>query len=117
VTVPANIGITVNSSGEPTGISALHTHDPSGIIHVESPEKRDFTLGQFFTEWGVPLTATQLGQLPVDATHPLRLVVNGQDASGNPADHVLQAHEQLTLVYGPGAPPALPSTYQWEGGQ
>lgn len=26
----------------------LHTHDMSGIIHIESPENRIFTLGQFF---------------------------------------------------------------------
>ena len=28
-----------------------HTHDSTGIIHIESPLKRDFTLGQFFDVW------------------------------------------------------------------
>ena len=30
----------------------LHTHTPDGIIHVEAPEDRKFTLGQFYAIWG-----------------------------------------------------------------
>jgi hypothetical protein len=29
----------------------LHIHDDSGIIHIESPATRNFTLGQFFDIW------------------------------------------------------------------
>jgi hypothetical protein len=29
----------------------LHTHDETGIIHIESPIKKDFILGQFFDLW------------------------------------------------------------------
>ncbi|OYV84233.1 MAG: hypothetical protein B7X04_00065 [Parcubacteria group bacterium 21-54-25] len=44
VTVPADIG-----DAEAYGfIAPVHTHDTSGIIHVESNTVRDFTLGQFF---------------------------------------------------------------------
>jgi hypothetical protein len=32
--------------------SPLHTHDTSGIIHVESPTVRSFTLGEFVDLWG-----------------------------------------------------------------
>jgi hypothetical protein len=53
VQVPANIGI---DEVHP-GISPLHTHDDSGVIHIESPVKRQFSLGEFFTEWGVSLSA------------------------------------------------------------
>jgi hypothetical protein len=49
VTVPAGIGI-----GD-TFISPLHTHDTSGVMHVESPTIRPFTLAEFFGVWGVPL--------------------------------------------------------------
>ena len=42
-------------------IAALHTHDASGIVHIESPDKRDYTLGQFFDVWGVRLSSTCLG--------------------------------------------------------
>src|SRR5581483_8345176 len=49
VPVPSGIGIQ-----EAQGfISPIHTHDLSGIIHVESPFAADFTLGQFFDIWGV----------------------------------------------------------------
>ena len=40
----------------------LHTHAEDGIIHVESPSTTEtFTLGQFFAEWGIPLSSTQVG--------------------------------------------------------
>jgi hypothetical protein len=29
----------------------LHTHDESGIIHIESPIEQSFTLGQFLNVW------------------------------------------------------------------
>lgn len=40
----------------------LHTHATDGIIHVESPSTTtQFTLGQFFAEWGIPLGTSQVG--------------------------------------------------------
>ena len=33
----------------------LHTHDTSGVVHVESPVLRSYTLGEFFDIWGEPL--------------------------------------------------------------
>lgn len=39
----------------------LHSHADDGVIHVESPTERTFTLGDFFDVWGQPLTATQVG--------------------------------------------------------
>ena len=44
-TVPALIGITNYC------FYWLHTHDQSGIIHIESPIHRAFTLGNFFDIW------------------------------------------------------------------
>ena len=38
----------------------LHTHAPDGVIHVESPTRRVYTLGDFFDEWRQPLSATQV---------------------------------------------------------
>ena len=38
--IPANIGIIPEHC-----IYWLHTHDISGLIHIESPIKRNFTLG------------------------------------------------------------------------
>jgi hypothetical protein len=44
--IPAGIGIIPDKC-----IYWLHTHDDSGIIHVESPIKKAFTLGQFLHIW------------------------------------------------------------------
>jgi hypothetical protein len=41
--VPGGIGIK-----PPDCIYWLHTHDSSGIIHIESPQNYTFKLGQFF---------------------------------------------------------------------
>src|SRR5207237_791999 len=44
-TVPAFVGITA------TSICWLHTHDTSGIIHIEAGDNRALTLGDFFAVW------------------------------------------------------------------
>src|SRR5881396_2786681 len=56
--VPAQIGILTSPH---VVFSPLHTHDTTGIIHVESPTVRSFTLGEFFDVWGVRFTPTCLG--------------------------------------------------------
>src|SRR3954470_9380085 len=59
VRVPAGVGI----DPQLQFISPLHTHDTTGVMHVESPTPRTFTLGQFFDVWGVPLSARRIGGL------------------------------------------------------
>jgi hypothetical protein len=39
----------------------LHTHDDTGVIHIESPTSTEYTLGQFFAEWNQTLSSTQIG--------------------------------------------------------
>ena len=38
----------------------LHTHASDGVIHIESPSARVYTLGNFFDEWNQPLSGTQV---------------------------------------------------------
>src|ERR1700677_777647 len=58
-TVPAGIGV---GSRGPL-IAALYTWDSSGIVHVASDSEQSvFTLGEFFDEWQVALTPSQLGR-------------------------------------------------------
>ena len=47
------IGVFVTSG---SCFSWLHTHASDGIIHIESPVKRTFTLGDFFDLWSQPLS-------------------------------------------------------------
>jgi hypothetical protein len=113
VTVPPYVGIDVNKKA----ITALHTHDSSGIIHIESADDVPFTLGQFFTEWGQPLTATQVGQLAVPAGSELRVYRNGEQVSGNPAEMKLKAHDEIVVWVGPtGDKPKVPSSFDFPQG-
>src|SRR5262249_7959582 len=75
VQVPAEIGIDEARQK----ISPLHSHDTSGVIHIESPDANaSFTLGQYFTEWQVSVSADHIGGLTNDATHHLKAYVNGK---------------------------------------
>ncbi|WP_051943352.1 hypothetical protein [Streptacidiphilus rugosus] len=115
VTVPALVGI---NEGAQT-ISPLHTHDDSGVVHIESPKIQDFTLGQFTTEWSVPLSSAQLGPLKTDSGHALKVYVNGKETSGDPSKLVLHAHDEIALVYGTPSENAgvqVPSSYAWPSG-
>jgi hypothetical protein len=107
VEVPAGIGI----DPQQQFISPLHTHDTTGVMHVESPTPATFTLGQFFEVWGVPLSAQQIGGLRAGSGRMLRAWVNGRPVSGDPAATKLAAHQEIVLAYGtpaqmPKSPPA-----------
>ena len=116
VTVPGGIGFVLEHS-RATGISVLHTHDTSGVIHIESASNKPYTLGQVFTEWGLALSATQLGSFQVDATHAVAAYVNGHHFTGNPATLRLAPHLEIALWYGPsGETPHVPKSYHFGGG-
>ena len=74
----------------------LHTHAADGIIHIESPVQRTYTLGNFFDEWGQTLSSDQVG--PVKG-HVVA-IYNGQVYTGNPRDIPLTAHAQIQLQIG-----------------
>jgi len=114
VQVPADIGIDEARQQ----ISPLHSHDTTGVIHIESPTKpATFTLGEFFTEWQVSLAANHIGALTADDTHHLKVYVNGTLRDGDPAGIVLAAHDEIAVVYGTdGQQQNPPHTYAWTNG-
>ncbi len=90
----------------------LHTHDRTGIIHVETPTPTgSFTLGQFFDVWGEPLSSAGVAGF----SGPVRAYVDGERYAGDPRSIVLTAHQQITLEVGTPvvAPPiyAFPPSY------
>ena len=87
----------------------LHTHAADGIIHIESPVKRTYTLGEFFDEWGQPLSSSQAGP----AHGKVTVIVNGQVFKGNPREVPLGSHENLQLEV--GSPLVAPETINWAG--
>lgn len=115
VPVAANIGIEPESGA----MTALHTHDTRGVIHVEAHTTGDtYTLGQLFKQWGVALSADQIDALKTGAGKTQAAYVNGKPVSGNPADIVIKAHQQIALVYGKPDPTFTPpATYQFQKGE
>ncbi|NUQ99668.1 MAG: hypothetical protein HOY79_24985 [Streptomyces sp.] len=113
VTVPAEIGIDLVKQQ----ISPLHTHDTSGVVHIESPVKRDFTLGEFMTEWNVPISMNALGPLKTGGGKELHVFVNGKQLNGDPASLKLVAHDEIAIVYGTaGEKVQVPTSYNWPQG-
>jgi hypothetical protein len=113
VPVPAGIGI-----DPAVGYAPLHTHDSSGVIHVESPTVRPYTLGELFAVWGVRLTPSCLGGYCAGGGRQLRVYVDGRAYQGDPTTLVLAAHQELVVAFGTAAqqPSPVPSTYPFPPG-
>jgi len=85
VTIPADIGLT------PSCTEPMHTHDSSGIIHIESSTNTTYTLGDFFQIW-----KDTYGTVTFNGTqHPI--VFNSTDILGYRVD---SSHQLLLLVDG-----------------
>jgi hypothetical protein len=115
VPVPSGIGIHESAPGF---IAPIHTHDATGIIHVESPIVATFTLGQFFDIWGVRLTSACLGSYCTDEQNALEFYINGTRYQGDPREIPLTAHEEIAVIYGTASehPTSTPSTYSFPEG-
>lgn len=90
--IPAGIGI------RPNCMNSIHTHDASGMLHVESPEKRDFVLADFFAVWSKPFSQDQILDMKTDATHTIRVTVNGQEVTTY-ENTVLRDKDQIVISY------------------
>ncbi|TLX97200.1 MAG: hypothetical protein E6K96_03885 [Thaumarchaeota archaeon] len=132
ITIPAAIGI-VNPQTQ-NGIAAggtcfepMHTHDASGIIHIESPGNANYTLSNFFQIWNdtdhlghhimingvshpIVFNKTDILGFKADGTHKIVLLVNGQVSS---------AYESLildVLDYCSNSRGQIPPCYPTAGG-
>jgi hypothetical protein len=88
----------------------LHTHAADGIVHMESPVQRSFTLGNFFDVWGQPLTAARVAS----AVGHVTAFVDGRPYLGNPRSIPLFAHAQIQLEV--GRPLARPESIDFPNG-
>lgn len=87
----------------------LHTHTTDGVIHVESPSQRIYTLGDFFDEWRQPLSSDRIANLQ----GRVQAIVNGKLWTKSPRDIPLVPHAQIQLSIGQPAPPYEPIS--WSG--
>jgi hypothetical protein len=111
-TLPAGVGIpgshAVNTNQGPIAsggscIYWLHTHTTDGVIHIESPTKAIYTLGDFFDEWHQPLSKSQVGTL----SGPVAAFVNGKPWKKDPRAIPLLPHADIQLEIGQPAPPIV----------
>lgn len=97
--IPAGIGIIPTKC-----IYWLHTHDDSGLIHIESPINQSFTLGQFFNIWNIfdSTNSSALdGILAGDYTGSVDTFVNGMNQSDiDYAGVQLKDKDEITLHFG-----------------
>ena len=103
-----------------TGISLLHlclywlhTHDSSGMIHIEAPHRIAPTLGNFFDIWGEPLSRQRVSHFAVNPGQTMRVYVGKQMYRGDPRAIKLLAHSIVTVEIGP---PFIPvKSVHWNG--
>jgi len=106
--VPERIGI----MSSPSCFYWLHTHTTDGIIHIEAPATKTFTLGQFIDIWNQTRhTAPVFDGL---ASKPVAAYVNGTKVVGDYRDLPLQSRQEVAVVIG-SAPGEIPSDYPSSG--
>jgi hypothetical protein len=118
-----------------------HTHDSTGVVHIESdnggivesvPNDTHFTLGQYFQVWGINVncpggTPGCVGQFG-PYTGPIQVLTSGQtfrgggsslnipenslqQYMGDPNQITLWSHEVIWILIGPNYPSTLPSIH------
>ena len=107
--IPQNVGIAPDG----TCYYWLHTHDTSGVIHIESPTQKDYILGNFLDEWSQRFSSLGYPS-ELDLTSGWQVWVDGKPYSGDFHNITLTAHKLITLAYNsPGVKPD--TTYAWNG--
>jgi hypothetical protein len=74
----------------------LHTHDATGIVHIEAPVSTTFNLGQFFAVWGEPLSSSNVAGFSGTVT----AYVDSTLYTGDLGAIGFQEHRQITLIVG-----------------
>lgn len=104
--VPANIGV----SQAAQFMSALHTHDGTGVIHIEAATEYPFTIGDIFAVYGVVFTEDQLGSHKNAGGTTVQVYVDGKKVD-DPVHAKIKDGQNIVVAYGtegsfPKEPPA-----------
>ena len=95
-------------------LSPIHTHDNTGIIHVESPTIQSFYLGQFFDIWGLRFSSSCIGGYCNDGNKTLKVFVNGDLFKQDPRTIELQPHQEIVITYGTISEMPFPVPYSYD---
>lgn len=105
VQVPQGVGIAPDGSC----YYWMHTHDTTGVIHMEAPSGRDFTLGNFLDIWSTHFSGYQNELSSADGW---TVYIGSQKYNGDFHNIVLKSHMIVTLAY--NSPGVKPNTiYSW----
>jgi hypothetical protein len=106
------------SSGLTTCLYALHVHQGEpNLVHIESPVKKSYTVGELFDIWGKQLTDTSFMGHPIDAQHKLTIEVYDESGklvqtyTGRPRD--LAFTNRQTIVFKYNSPNVKPALFDW----
>jgi hypothetical protein len=106
IPVPADVGIDFGRGY----IASLHTHDETGVIHVEATRPYPFRLSDFFAVWGVAFGRDRLGGYRSRGARRVWVFVNGRPVV-DPVHYVMRRHDDIVVAYGrAGSFPRRPST-------
>jgi hypothetical protein len=90
--IPGEIGLSSNYH------NVIHTHDPDGILHVESPITRTFYLKEFFAVWDKKFDDRCIFDHCADNEHNLKVYVNDKE-DARFGDIVLEDNQNISIVY------------------
>ena len=94
-------------------LSPIHTHDNTGIIHVESPVVQSFYLGQFFDIWGLRFNSSCIGGYCSNGDKTLKVFVNGDLFKQDPRTIELQPHQEIVITCGTISEMPFPVPYSY----
>ena len=103
VALPQGVGIASDQSC----YYWLHTHDSTGVVHIEAPQTASLTLQNFLDIWGQEFS--QLGyQNELASSAGWTIYVGGKQVQGDFKSVVFTPHEVITIMY--NSPRAKPDT-------
>lgn len=101
IALPQDIGIHRISAEQGRCFYGIHTHDGTGLAHVEFSAPGTYTLGQLFQIWGRSLSATDIGGI---TGLPVEVFVTDDGATtkieDNWGDIELLSHREITIQIG-----------------
>lgn len=105
--LPAGVGIAPDLSC----FYWLHTHDSTGIIHIEAPKGATFTLDNFLQIWSSHFQSSGFPK-ELNTRTGWKVYVDGKPYTGDFHSIPLHAHTLITLAYNsPGIKPD--TTFNW----
>lgn len=92
IPIPPNVGI----NGE--CIHPLHTHDETGLVHIDYPRKIQVTLGDFFDVMGIIFKDDQVGNIKQYDGYNIEVFVNNKKIPGDYRNIILKDKEDIGIV-------------------